>query len=69
MALPKRWKNSRFELCHLITEIKDGDTELVISKRWYAGKKRWEYVCEEKWLVEWTIKQTRDYLKKKKQRE
>lgn len=41
---------------HFVTELNDGDTQLVVYKNWSKGKQSWNYVTEPRWLVEYTLK-------------
>lgn len=43
---------------HLVCECADGDTELVTHKYWRKHKQRWEYVTEERKIVEARIRHT-----------
>lgn len=50
MTIPKEW-HWRDEKRHLVAEIKDGETELVIYKRWLSNKQRWDYKTEPKSVI------------------
>ncbi|VTP12680.1 hypothetical protein PUATCC27989T_00492 [Phytobacter ursingii] len=53
MDIPKTWYWGN--KCHLVQIIKDGDEEIVIYKHWMRHRQRWNYVAEERWLVEHMI--------------
>lgn len=40
------------EKCHLVQIIKDGDAEIVVYKQWIKTRQHWNYVAEERWLIE-----------------
>ncbi len=41
---------------HLVGEIQDGHTKLVIYKHWLEGKRRWEYKAEPRYIIELELK-------------
>ena len=50
---PKSWIGNRVDAkCHLISEINDGDTIIIVYKFWRKYKKRWQYECEAKYILE-----------------
>lgn len=55
MEMPETWQHLK-QKCHLISELKDGETDLVIYKWWSPGKQRWNYEAREKYLVEADIR-------------
>jgi hypothetical protein len=55
MTIPKEW-HWRDEKRHLVAEIKDGETELVVYKRWLKVKQRWDYKAETKSIIEFELR-------------
>lgn len=55
MSIPKTW-NWRGEKRHLVSELKDGDEELVIYKRWRKSKQWWDYHIEPKAVIEFELR-------------
>lgn len=55
MTIPKEW-HWRDEKRHLVSEIKDGETELVVYKRWMKIKQRWDYKTETKSIIEFELR-------------
>lgn len=54
MRIPLTW-NWRDEKRHLVAEIKDGETELVIYKIWITSKQKWSYKTEPKSTIEFEL--------------
>ncbi|AUY25495.1 hypothetical protein C2E16_11650 [Mixta calida] len=54
MEIPKSWK-WRDEKRHLVAEINDGDTPLVVYKYWLSHKQRWSYKTEPKSIIEYEL--------------
>lgn len=48
MAMPKTWHRLDYGKCHLISEIQDGETFVIVYKYWRPARQRWEYVAETK---------------------
>lgn len=61
MDIPKQWYWCG-KKCHLVQIIKDGDVEIVVYKHWLKTRQRWNYVTEERWLVEMSIDAERTIL-------
>lgn len=55
MTIPKEWR-WRDEKRHLVAEIKDGETELVVYKRWLKVKQRWDYKTETRSIIEFELR-------------
>lgn len=51
MKIPKKWEFAG-QKRHLVSELTDGDTEIVVFKYWLKHKQRWVYSAEERWLIE-----------------
>jgi hypothetical protein len=54
MTIPKEWR-WRDKKRHLVAEIKDGETELVVYKQWLKVKQRWDYKTETKSIIEFEL--------------
>lgn len=55
MEIPGTWQHLSHK-CHLLSELKDGETDLVIYKWYSSEKQRWNYEAKEKYLVEADIR-------------
>ena len=53
--IPSTWKWNN-EKRHLVAEINDGDTPLVVYKHWLSSKQRWAYKTEPKSIIEYELK-------------
>lgn len=42
--------------CHFIAEVKDGEEVLIVYKNWLCRKRRWSYIVESKWIVNYKIR-------------
>lgn len=51
MDIPKQWYWCG-KKCHLVQIAKDGDIDIVVYKKWLKNRQCWNYVAEERWLVE-----------------
>lgn len=51
MEIPDQWHWCG-KKCHLVQNIKDGDSDIVVYKHWLKSRQSWNYVAEERWLVE-----------------
>lgn len=54
MDIPKQWYWCG-KKCHLVKIIKDDDIDIVVYKHWLKTRQNWNYVAEERWLVEISI--------------
>lgn len=54
MQIPKEWRWCN-EKRHLVAEIKDGETELVVYKYWLNSKQRWCYKTDTRKIIEYEL--------------
>ncbi|KFH99875.1 hypothetical protein GR02_07735 [Escherichia coli] len=54
MQIPKEWRWCN-EKRHLVAEIKDGETELVVYKYWINSKQRWCYKTDTRKIIEYEL--------------
>jgi hypothetical protein len=59
MDIPKQWYWCG-KKCHLVQIIKDGDAEIVVYKHWLKTRQYWNYVAEERWIVEMQIEKEKE---------
>ncbi|MFV3284337.1 hypothetical protein ACNFCI_09820 [Pseudomonas sp. NY15356] len=55
---PKTWKDSSHRKRHLVGLTMDGGVQIVVSRHWLAGRKRWHYEAETREDVDFQIKLT-----------
>lgn len=55
MNIPSIWV-WRDETRHLVAEINDGETALVVYKSWLESQQRWSYKTERKHAIEFELK-------------
>jgi len=53
---PKAWHEGKFKM-HFVKEIIDGEYTMIVYKYYFKSRKRWNYKCEPKWLVDFVIEQ------------
>lgn len=55
MSIPSTW-TWRDEKRHLVAEINDGETQLVVYKHWLRSRQEWAYKIEPKSIIEFELK-------------
>jgi hypothetical protein len=44
-------RSSRGDLCHVVAVIEDKGYTVVVYRRWWRRRKRWDYACEFEWII------------------
>ncbi len=54
MEIPKQWRWCN-QKRHLVAEINDGDTELVVYKYWLRTRQMWCYKTDTREMIEYEL--------------